>query len=80
LPGRIVSEWRIEAGRFRLNVTVPANAAALVRLPVREGDHVLEGGRPIAQVREVRHLGPAAHGRQEYLVEGGEYRFEVVPR
>jgi hypothetical protein len=80
LPGRIVSEWRTEAGRFRSDVTVPANAVALVRLPARADDRVLESGRPIAQVSEIRHLGPAAHGRQEYLVEGGDYRFEVVPR
>lgn len=80
LRGRIISDWRIEEGRFRLRATVPANAVARVRLPVREGDRVLESGRPIGQVSEVRHLGPAAHERQEYLVEGGEYRFEVIPR
>lgn len=33
LPGRIVSEWTIEEGEFRLKVTVPPNVTATVEMP-----------------------------------------------
>jgi hypothetical protein len=78
LHGRIVSEWRIEKGRFALNLTLPANTRAVVRLPVGPAEQVTEGGRLVEEVRGVRRLGAALYGRQEFLVAGGGYRFEVV--
>ena len=78
LHGRIVSEWRIEKGRFALNLTIPANTRAVVRLPMGPGEQVTEGGRLVEEVRGVRRLGAALHGRQEFLVAGGDYLFQVV--
>jgi alpha-L-rhamnosidase len=46
--GEIVSDWKIEGGRFRLRVVIPERADARVVLPdgsergVRSGEHVLE--------------------------------------
>jgi alpha-L-rhamnosidase len=37
--GRIASEWRIDGGRFKLQVDVPANTRATVRMPVSGDEH-----------------------------------------
>ena len=47
--GTVAVEWtRTRAGDIELDLTVPANTAAEVSLPVGDGARVEEGGRPLA--------------------------------
>jgi alpha-L-rhamnosidase len=46
IHGKIVSDWKIEGGQFRLNVVIPANTTAEVILPASSAAAVREGGQP----------------------------------
>ena len=65
--GRIVSDWEVEHGRFKLTVKVPANATATVWVPTSDPSSVLEGGRPAMK----------AEGVMDFRVEAGRAVFEV---
>jgi alpha-L-rhamnosidase len=43
IHGDIVSDWRIEKGEFRLNVTIPPGTTATVFLPGKAGIEVAAG-------------------------------------
>ncbi len=51
--GRIVSSWRVENGVMTLEVVVPVNATADVRLPGTRSEAVSESGRPLAAAKGV---------------------------
>lgn len=72
IRGRIVSDWRVAKGEFTLDLTVPANTAATVSLPI--AGTVLEGGQPASQADGVKPLGTAG-GRSVLEVAAGSYRF-----
>jgi alpha-L-rhamnosidase len=72
--GKLASAWTHEAGRFRLDASVPPNTRSTVRLPGARLEQVTEGGRPLrgaAGVREARQDGA------DVVVEvgSGAYRF-----
>ncbi|MCU0782607.1 MAG: glycoside hydrolase family 78 protein [Verrucomicrobia bacterium] len=74
IHGRIVSNWRLKAGRFELKTTIPANTTATVYLPTASAGEITEGGKPVAKVSGVSLL------RQEgdrigLAVESGSYKF-----
>jgi alpha-L-rhamnosidase len=73
LHGRIMSQWRRQAGRFELEVVIPANTTATVHLPTRQPEGITETGRALANAPGVRLLrveGP----RTLVQVESGHYR------
>ncbi|WP_428938000.1 glycoside hydrolase family 78 protein [Fontivita pretiosa] len=72
--GLIESAWRIEGERFNLNVTIPPNTTATVRLPTRDANSVTESGQPAAQAEGVRFIGSAG-GFATYAVAAGKYQF-----
>jgi len=74
IRGTIVSDWRVEAGRFRLDVTVPANTTATVSLPARDAESVTVDDKPPVASGLVRPLG-ARDGRASFMVSSGRYRF-----
>lgn len=47
IRGPIVSTWRIENGSFTLDVEIPANTTARVRIPTADPDAVTESGQPL---------------------------------
>jgi alpha-L-rhamnosidase len=72
--GRIVSDWKIEAGIFTLNATVPANTTATIYIPTQNQNSVRESGQPATQAKGVKFL------RQDgdasvYAVDSGTYQF-----
>jgi alpha-L-rhamnosidase len=71
LYGTLKSAWKVEAGRFVLDVTVPANTAAEVTLWDARVEQVREGGRPLAGARQRGN---------DVLVEvgSGQYTFTVT--
>jgi alpha-L-rhamnosidase len=68
IHGTIVSDWRIENGTLRLEVTVPPGTTATVLIP--------EGGRPANGSKYVRFLG-TEHGKAVFSVESGHYAFSA---
>jgi alpha-L-rhamnosidase len=73
--GLIGSEWAVENGCMGLNVIIPANTRAVVRLPGATAGQVVEGGVPLSQaegVAKVVQIGADT----EVELGSGAYRFE----
>ncbi len=73
--GRIGSDWRVEQGRLRLAIEIPANTTATVYVPGGDPAKVTESGRPAGE-----SAGVALVGREQdalaYRVGSGRYVFE----
>jgi len=74
IRGTIVSDWRVEDGRFRLDVTVPANTTAAVHMPARDMASVTVDGETATKAAAVRSLG-MRDGRAAFEVGSGRYVF-----
>ena len=73
--GQIASEWKIENGRMRLNVTIPANTRASVILPGAVLGSVMESNVPLAAAEGLSD--PCQIGADVRCEIGsGSYRFE----
>jgi alpha-L-rhamnosidase len=74
LYGEVTSAWKHEADRFELEVRVPPNTHATVRLPGAAQAEVLETGVPLASAKGVQ--GVELQGSDVVLEVGsGTYRF-----
>jgi len=73
--GKLSSEWRIEDGKLTLDVEIPANTTATVYIPADDQDSILEGGRPMTQVKEIKIAG-REDGFMVVKLGSGSYRFE----
>jgi alpha-L-rhamnosidase len=54
IHGKITTKWKVEAGRFSLEVTIPANTTATVYVPTTDAKQVMESGKPVDQVSGVK--------------------------
>ena len=54
--GLIASEWKYEGQRLTLDVTIPANTTATVRVPARDAGSVTESGKPATKAEGVKFL------------------------
>ena len=77
IRGTIISDWRLENGNFRLDVTVPANTTATVYLPAKDAKSVTIDGEVAAESRLVQFLG-IKDGKAAYAVNSGRYQFVSV--
>jgi alpha-L-rhamnosidase len=77
--GTLASAWRLDGGRFTLEVTVPANTSAEVTLWGARMDHVREGVLALDAAPGVRS---ARQRGDDVVVEvgSGRYAFTVAPR
>ncbi len=74
IRGRIASDWKLDNGRFNLEVTVPGNCTATVYVPATSVASVTESGKPATQAKGVKFL------RQEgdqavFEIGSGKYAF-----
>jgi alpha-L-rhamnosidase len=69
VAGPVSTAWNITDGRMKLNVTIPANTRATIRLPGVGGD-VLESGSPVA-----RGTGLTVLGQGVFEAASGTYEF-----
>jgi alpha-L-rhamnosidase len=75
--GRISTAWeQHDAGEFRLGLTVPPNAMALVYLPATKTMTVTEGQQDIATHRDIKII-QRTSDRAIVEVGSGSYRFAV---
>ena len=74
MHGEVASSWTIEGGVFSLEVTVPANTHATIRLPRARQDQVKESGQAVAQAAGIRTVRADAAA---VVIEAGsgKYRF-----
>lgn len=78
--GRISSDWKIEDGRFTLDVTVPVNTAATVYIPAKDAESITESGLPAGKAEAVQFL-RMDNGRAVFAVGSGQYQFvSELPR
>ncbi len=74
IHGRIKSEWHLEEGKFRWNVSVPANTRATIWVPTLEREEVMEGKKRAVRSPFVKFI------RWEdmyavFEIESGNYSF-----
>lgn len=74
IHGRIESNWRLESGRFLLDVTIPANTTARVHLPSANASQITESGKPLSRAKGVQVVA-SENGQVVLHVESGRYRF-----
>jgi alpha-L-rhamnosidase len=76
--GVIAINWRrgTGPGAWTLDLTVPANATATVRLPAVNAAHLTEGGHPLHVVTGVRLVG-TDHGTATLEVGAGTYHLRA---
>jgi len=75
ISGRIVSDWKVNDGRFSWRVIVPANTTATVYVPAPDPAAVTESGKPALLADGVSPAGKAP-GAAVFKVVSGTYRFE----
>ena len=73
--GRIVSNWKREKSRLKMEVTIPANTTAEVFVPAKEAGAVTESGKPAAKAKGVKFL-RMQDAAAVYAVGSGNYQFE----
>lgn len=76
IRGRIVSNWRRERNRLRLEVQIPVNAVAEVYVPAKNSSNITEGGSLLGQAPGVEVV---ASPKNETIcrIGSGRYFFEV---
>jgi len=79
IHGRIASEWKNDASVFLLNVVVPANVSAVVRIPASSIEDIAEAGKPLAKTEGVSGI-KLQKGTVEFTVGSGSYKFKTVKR
>ena len=74
IHGAIESGWRLDGTALELDVTVPANTTAVVRVPAADASQVKESGKPADSAEGVTFR-RYDNGRAIYTVGSGTYRF-----
>jgi len=74
IRGPILSNWRIEGGRFLLTVEAPANTTAIVCLPTESADHVTVDGEAVETSPFVKPI-ETRQGRAAFHMQSGKYVF-----
>ncbi|MBN2377592.1 MAG: family 78 glycoside hydrolase catalytic domain [Sedimentisphaerales bacterium] len=75
INGPIVSDWKLDNKKFKLNVTIPANTTATVYIPTKSPDAVTESGKKIENAESVKFIKTEA-GHAVYKIGSGNYTFE----
>lgn len=74
MHGRIASEWKRDADRFTLGVTIPVNTTATVYVPAKDERSLTESARPIREADSIQFL-RMENGNAVLAVGSGSYRF-----
>ena len=73
--GEISSAWKIENGKFRLDVTIPANTSAKIYIPEQYGFNITESGIPANEAEGIKRVADEK-GFIVFETMAGSYRFE----
>lgn len=72
--GKITSNWSLEGSKLTMEVTIPPNTTATVRIPTTDPGEVLESGSPVANAKGIRIL-RSEPGALLLEIGSGAYRF-----
>ena len=75
--GTVACHWRKDGGRLTMDVDVPVNTRATIRIPASHVRDVHEGGIPISEVESIRILPKSSETFAEVEVGSGHYVFSV---
>jgi alpha-L-rhamnosidase len=73
--GRIESDWEIVGNRFKLKVSVPVNTKALIFIPSKNNENLLESGEPVSKRKGIESV-TFGSGYFKVLAGSGNYVFE----
>ena len=76
--GPAASDWRIDCGLFHLDVTIPPNTSARLRLPADADADIRVDGRSLSELPEASAV-RVEQGRVTMNLLSGDYRFEIRP-
>jgi alpha-L-rhamnosidase len=74
--GKLSSNWKLEDGKFIINIEIPANTTAEIFLPAKSTDIVTESGIPIAEISNIKKVG-YLDGCIVLKIGSGKYNFEI---
>jgi alpha-L-rhamnosidase len=77
IRGPVASRWKVDGEKFVLDVEIPANTSALVRIAAAEAGDILESGAPLNANKAIR-VGKREDGWVSLEVPSGAYRFEAI--
>lgn len=81
--GIISSAWSLKDNTFRLETTIPGNTTALVSIPLKDGQTIMEGNTILVQNGKLatgnNYIRPKEikDGRATFEVQAGQYIFNV---
>ncbi|WP_194775393.1 glycoside hydrolase family 78 protein [Pararhodonellum marinum] len=75
--GEIISDWKIEEGKFNMTVQVPANTQAMLYLPSSDKSRILEGGKNMS-TKSAWSAMPLEGEYTPVKLGSGNYTFEVT--
>ena len=74
--GKIISSWKKENGQLKWDITIPANTHAMVYVPAKSKDDVLESGKLSSTSGGVQFV-KMEKGRAVFKIGSGNYLFRV---
>jgi alpha-L-rhamnosidase len=74
--GKVSSHWKLNEGKFFLDVSVPPNTRASVFLPASSVNDILENGKPLAASKDLK-VSASENGYVAVDVGSGNYGFTV---
>jgi alpha-L-rhamnosidase len=75
--GKVSSHWKIDGENLTLDVQIPANTTATIYVPATASNTILEGGKPIAAIENIK-VGDTAGGYVALNVGSGLYHFSTA--
>ena len=75
--GNIVSNWKREGQKLRMEVTIPANTTATVYVAAKDAASVTESGKPADKAEGVKFL-RMENNAAVYAVGSGSYQFQSI--
>jgi alpha-L-rhamnosidase len=75
--GKLAVQWKINSGKFIMDVEIPANTVATIYLPSTNTEDIFESGKPIKDIKEIE-----VAGKDENYIElhtgSGTYHFSAA--
>jgi alpha-L-rhamnosidase len=76
LYGKLSVHWRIDSGKFIMDVEIPVNTTATVYVPAGSAESIIESGKPLSGNNEIKVTG--TEGKYVVLQTGsGVYHFST---
>jgi alpha-L-rhamnosidase len=55
--GKLSNSWKVESGTLTMDVEIPANTKATVYIPAKEPKLVMESGKPLSTIADIKAIG-----------------------